>query len=453
MTRRFVPGELLEDRAMLAGDGSALFINFVTGEPFAIDEGQGLSMQIWVESQGMPGTPIDVDVDLNNDEIPDKSGSVTGSPEFGPAADVLTISFTWTELVNLGIDDGLVPAYLSEYPITVTATEGDGDFATELTAVQVSNLAPVISSLTATTSGGGGCNGGSDITIAATILEPGPLTGELDELTAEIEWAPGVTNLVSLIMVGPGEYAINPSDLGATHTYAASGPHSITLTVTESDSLDFDQESVVGNTGGGGGPSVCLSGGVLTVTGSGGNDIVTVSQASGQIQVLSSFYAATQFANADVDSVLVQLGAGNDALVVTAHKPVVAVGGDGIDVLTGGPGKDILIGGNGTDMLLGGGGQDLLLDGCSTYDANATALLFMLAEWNSANSFQDRVLNLMNGTGSVQGLNETQSGSYFLLPAANDNAIDILVGGASLDWLLLHLGDLVIGNNDTLTNL
>ena len=93
------------------------------------------------------------------------------------------------------------------------------------------------------------------------------------------------------------------------------------------------------------------------------------------------------------------------------------------------------------------------MDSATTYDSNAVALLAMLAEWNSAHSFMDRVNNLVNGTGSVQGLNETPGGNFFLTSLGDDLAVDILVGAGSMDWILRHAGDINMGFADFVNTL
>jgi Ca2+-binding RTX toxin-like protein len=182
--------------------------------------------------------------------------------------------------------------------------------------------------------------------------------------------------------------------------------------------------------------SVCVISNVLTVTGTAGNDSVTITQPAGLVHVESTFFPTSEFALASVQSILVQLGAGDDTLVSFSTLPMVAAGGDGADSLTGGSGRNVLIGGLGADLLTGGEDEDILVDGASTHDNNGVALLAILAEWISNHSFVDRMKNLTNGSGSVQGLNETTEGSYFLVADGNDGEFDFLIGGDGKDWII-----------------
>src|SRR5262249_47480066 len=92
------------------------------------------------------------------------------------------------------------------------------------------------------------------------------------------------------------------------------------------------------------GGAVAVTGGTATVAntaliqvfGQGGNDVITLNQASGALP------AATLFG-----------GAGNDTLT----------GGSGADMLFGQGGNDTLLGKGGNDILFGGAGNDTLTGG------------------------------------------------------------------------------------------
>jgi hypothetical protein len=141
--------------------------------------------------------------------------------------------------------------------------------------------------------------------------------------------------------------------------------------------------------------------------------------------------------------VLVLGEGGNDTLDPRALSVgCVLVGGSGNDTLYGGSGRNLLIGGTGSDTLYAGSGGDILIGGYTAYDSDLTALAFIMAEWDSADSYPTGVNKLMNGG----GLN----GSYVLngTTVFDDNAVDGLYGGAGLDWFFAHQGrnnDQVIG--------
>jgi hypothetical protein len=108
----------------------------------------------------------------------------------------------------------------------------------------------------------------------------------------------------------------------------------------------------------------------------------------------------------------------------------VLVGGTGDISLFGGSGRDILIGGAGAAILHAGSGDDILIAGSTIYDANLPALLALMAEWGSGDTYQQRVLDLFgDGAGG-------HNGSYLLDPqtVVRDTAVSQLFGGSALDW-------------------
>lgn len=108
-------------------------------------------------------------------------------------------------------------------------------------------------------------------------------------------------------------------------------------------------------------------------------------------------------------------GSGNDVLAGDAGNDIIS-GNRGNDQLLGSEGNDLLIGGSGglADDINGGGGDDLLVgsgttnDNSSTVgDANDTALLALLANWNSTHA-----AGLLAGMIAVDdGVNDILSGS------------------------------------------
>ncbi len=82
----------------------------------------------------------------------------------------------------------------------------------------------------------------------------------------------------------------------------------------------------------------------------------------------------------------------------------ILIGGSGANTLTGGSGNSLLIGGSGHGSITGGTGQDILIAGTTTYSATTTAgqtsLMAILAELQSADSFAQKVYDLIHGTDS-----------------------------------------------------
>ena len=129
--------------------------------------------------------------------------------------------------------------------------------------------------------------------------------------------------------------------------------------------------------------SAALSGGVLTVTGTSGNDVIMVrtgkdDAGNGQIVVTEAVAVrphkgatrvaptVTKFAAADVKSLVVNAGDGNDSVaLVGKRKTPFAVnatinGGNGDDRLLAGAGNDTVHGGAGNDRIEGERGNDVL---------------------------------------------------------------------------------------------
>ena len=122
-------------------------------------------------------------------------------------------------------------------------------------------------------------------------------------------------------------------------------------------------------------------------------------------------------------------------------------GGDGNDQLTGGSGRDILIGGQGADKLVGNSGDDVLIAGLTTKDNRAIAGVEefwckVMEEWNSTNSFADRLANLRSASSQTAN---ALNGTSYLLPVVMDDTsadeIDMLQGSSGNDWFLYRAGE------------
>lgn len=125
-------------------------------------------------------------------------------------------------------------------------------------------------------------------------------------------------------------------------------------------------------------------------------------------------------------------GAGDDVLLGGTQ------GLDGGDTLSGGAGRDLLWGHYGGDLLLGGGDEDLLVADAVNFGADLPSAVFAIqAEWLSGRSYAQRIDNLRG-----VGAGPRNNGNFFLQPGGtviNDGAVDTLLGGTELDWVLLRL--------------
>lgn len=98
--------------------------------------------------------------------------------------------------------------------------------------------------------------------------------------------------------------------------------------------------------------------GVLTVTGTAGNDVITVSLVNGRIVAEGQSFNA-----ASVTGVVVTAGAGDDVIHDRTGRGAVLYGGLGNDTIHGYAGDDKIWGGAGNDRLYGVGGNDTIWGG------------------------------------------------------------------------------------------
>ncbi len=128
------------------------------------------------------------------------------------------------------------------------------------------------------------------------------------------------------------------------------------------------------------GAPISFKGTALTIIGTAGNDVISVTQGANLVVVVNGvnfvFYpgqvlSINEIASLGNDSTTVNslssgvtftstTGSGNNSVVVNAAvtNAVTLIGGSGSNTLTGGAGNDTLIGGTGSNVISGGGGTD-----------------------------------------------------------------------------------------------
>jgi hypothetical protein len=126
-----------------------------------------------------------------------------------------------------------------------------------------------------------------------------------------------------------------------------------------------------------------------------------------------------------------------DTLTGSNLAASVLVGGAAADVLTAGAARCVLIGGQGADALRGGPADDLMIGGSTAFDTNAAALAQVLAEWQSADSFADRV-NYLSGAVVAPG---HYGGPVLGLTGANptvfdDGSTDTTSDPGGMNWII-----------------
>jgi Ca2+-binding RTX toxin-like protein len=129
------------------------------------------------------------------------------------------------------------------------------------------------------------------------------------------------------------------------------------LTGTGVKNVNVDLSSPAGSGMGDGQPDT------VTINGTSGADVITVSSSGGVITVSGLATTVTITGAEAANDRLVINGLGGDDIITASGLSGIQLtenGGDGNDVLIGGNGNDFLSGGLGDDVLIGGPGQDIL---------------------------------------------------------------------------------------------
>jgi len=333
------------------------------------------------------------------------------------------------------------------YTVTVTINDNGGGTDSEMFSVAVSNVAPVIGSLSTDSPSFGGLAQGQNVTLSALFSD----VGALDTHTASIDWGDNVVSGPTVTEIG------GSGSVSGSHAYAEGGFYDVTLTLTDDDTgqaTAFTTSVIAG---------VGLHDGVLQIIGTNGADEAEVfKQSSTMLLVeaaLGSFSPISlPIASAGVSQIHMYLGGGNDFGFVSQNLTIPAtmfggagndaliggngndrlLGEDGWDLLIGRHGYDLLIGGEGVDLIIGDSGSDILISGTTSHDANLVALDAIMAEWTSGHSYLQRVANVTNAaTKTADRLN----GEHYLIADGaiedrtvfDDGVTDFLSGGGDKD--------------------
>jgi len=350
------------------------------------------------------------------------------------------------------------------YTITVEASDGAGGTSTANFTIDVSNMAP-----TATNNSYG--------TPQATVVSGNVITdgtadsdpaGANDPLTVSSYTQPANG---TVIVAADGSYTYTPDT-------TFSGTNSFTYTISDGDG-GFDTATVeITVTPAAAGsvsivPDTSLGGTALLIIGTSSADNIVVEPGTTSGTLLVTVNGVSTTVAAPTGRIIVLAGAGDDNVQIAGSISNQAwlyggdgndrlnngggggllIGGDGNDQLTGGNGRDIMVAGRGSDKVVGNGNDDIIIAGYTTKDDPATAAHEkfwgeVTAEWNSANSFLDRVNNLRGS--ATQNTNNNNNRSSYLLPEAMDDnaadAIDMLQGGSGNDWFIFKIDeDKVVG--------
>ncbi len=386
------------------------------GGPYEISEGDGVSLDATATTDG-DSTNLtyrwDVDGDGDFDEM------VTGS----------TPVLTAGDLATLGLNDG--PA-----SIVVTVEVSDGtNVSTAQTTLSVLNVDPEISGLTSSNPDFEDAAAGA-VTVSGNLIDPAL---SADTHTVEVNWGDGTVTQATVDQLN--------DSFTDSHSYASAGVYTVSVTAFDEDGGVSQTQTVQAVVQG-----VAVIGTDLYVIGSSDCDFVEVFRFGHKYYVLTKFGSGPvdidYFSTSGIESIVITTGAGDD-LVGVSHRiqiPVlidggsgddtllggrssnVLVGGDGNDILFGGSGDDILIGGNGNDLLWGGGGQDVLIGGSTEQDDDYNELLNVLDDWNSTDTFENRVADVVDD-----------------LDVVDDEELDVLIDTMGRDLFFDGMSDILLG--------
>ena len=347
--------------------------------------------------------------------------------------------------------------------VTITATDSDGAATATTFALGVNNVAPTATN-NAYAANQGSAVSGNVISDALADSDP---AGANDPLTITSYTQPANG---SVTVSANGYFTYTPAATFSgtnSFTYSISdgdgGSATATVTITVSPPAAGSVTTVIDTCEGGTavlingtsiGDQIVVELGVtsaalrITINGT----ITTVATPSGRIIVLGDAGDDNiQIAGSVMNTVWAFGDAGHDRIFGGGGASLL-FGGDGNDQLTGGSGRDILIGGQGADKLVGNSGDDVLIAGFTTKDNRAISGVeefwcHVMAEWNSTNSFADRLANL-RAASSQSG--NAHNGMSYLLPVVLDDTsadeIDMLQGSSGNDWFLFRTGeDKVVG--------
>jgi hypothetical protein len=274
--------------------------------------------------------------------------------------------------------------------VNVDVSAGGGD--------QVSVSTSLDAAIDLTVKGDGG---GADVLTVVTA------TGDIDQ-NVSVD-----TNSVDV----EGEASVKYTSITEINVSTDDGRDAITADVAAAAGLDLDIDASAGFD-------------FVLVKGTAGDDTLTIAGTAVAVGTASVDAQAAEVIGLD------GLG-GDDDLTGNANANVL-IGGAGEDTLHGGAGADLLIGGLGMDDLFGEAGEDILIGGETTFDANARALLSIMNEWTSPNTFSVRFRNVFKGKVNGPQLN----GNFILNKKAviDDGVKDTLNGGASADVFVAARG-------------
>jgi hypothetical protein len=129
----------------------------------------------------------------------------------------------------------------------------------------------------------------------------------------------------------------------------------------------------------------------------------------------------------------------------------ILIGGSGLNTLTGGSGGSLLIGGSSHGSITGGSLTDILIAGTTTYNATTTAgqnaLMAILAELQSGDTFATKVNDIIHG-GGLNGSNKLTWGTTVHASTGAFTLSGDTAGSGAADWFFSNSSSTVTDFND-----
>lgn len=394
------------------------------GGPYVVDEGATFNLNASNSTDDGSTATLTYEWDLDNDGDFDDATGVAPSVTFNDNVATQTIA------------------------VKVTDAGGLSDIAT--TTLTVNNVAPQ----NVTISGPTDSVRGQTVSYTSSFTDPGA------DDTHTFAW--------SVLKDGSPFSPSTPTDqAGFSFTPTDNGNYTVNLTVTDDDGGAGNDTHATSVT------AVAVQGTTLVVGGTTdrdkivilngpnagelkvkidwvligtytANDILVFAQAGNDVVAISGQVSAdaTVFGGDGRD--LIKGGGGNDTLrgedggdmLLGWSGDDILVGGNGNDLLLGGTGRDIIIGGDGSDWLVGNNGDDILIAGTTSYDDDQTSLNLIRNEWTSSETYENRVSNVWNGTGSLNGTGVKLNENVF-----DDQDTDFLIGSGGDDLFIFNPDD------------
>ena len=353
-------------------------------------------------------------------------------------------SNSWT--ISGGNSGRLANVFFSNFQQLIGGNTSDTFSFTSSTASEAS-----INGGTGGTGSNGGVSGGTNKLVYSALSSSFPVTVNLATNSAPLI-SGGFSNITSVI----------GSTDPANTLIAANTTNQWTISGNEVGSVNTFGFSGMGHLVGGTGVDTFLfsgtSGNVLSINGSGAptqqgdwlsyaafpnTSTVTVNLATGSA---SNVNGGAVGAVTNIQNVIGSASGTNN--LTGAAQGNILVGGSGANTLVGGSGASLLIGGSGHGTISGGSGSDILIAG--TVAANDAALMAILAELQSADTFAQKVSDLKNGNNAgggsdLNGSNKLTWGGTSPTVAASTGAFALLGKTAATDWFFSNASSTVTG--------